>query len=605
MLTLEKKKSNKNYITLLFKNNKTNGKNFIFKASRQKLLLITLSLLLLNIQIGAAQISTKWTTSFPVVSSFSSPKVADLNQDGVKDIIIGASRENIYSIDGIIALNGKNGNILWSKPARNQIYGSPIFQDINGDGISDVFIGGRDAQLLALDGTNGTILWEFFPDILGNARDSGWYNFYLPQWIPDQNGDGFQDLIITNGGDATALTTDTIRPAGYLMVISGKNGQILQIDTMPDGKETYHSPLVVDFMNNGQLTVLFGSGGETIGGSYFSVDLNDFMNNGLQNATTLLSDTSKGYVAVPSLVDLNNDNVVDIVVPQLNSSLIVLDGVTKNIMWRYDNLGTEFYTSPTIGQFTGDATPDIFVIYYIGNWPFYQLTLRALIDGSTGQTVSVQHSQTYQMTGGVALDWDNDGFDEILFAKNYDTGFTTTHFKNRFQLHDFNDNTITNIGNERDGVNLFSMPLIVDLDNDQSLDLVFANNDNISHWYQPKGLTIHTWDLGFYRNQIAWSGYLGTASNGTYSPNYNVNIRFASPDFNLKVYPNPTRDRIHFETDNHKLWESITLFDAQGKMLKRVRNTNNILLEYYPSGIYFYKIEDKLGIATGKIIKYD
>ena len=126
----------------------------------------------------------------------------------------------------------------------------PIFQDINQDSIPDVFITGRDAQFYALNGKNGTTIWEFWPDNKGIATDSGWYNFYLPQWIPDQDQDGYLDIIVTNGGDASAPPPEKNRPPGYLMALSGKDGSILQVDTMKDGRETYHSPLLVDFFQN-------------------------------------------------------------------------------------------------------------------------------------------------------------------------------------------------------------------------------------------------------------------------------------------------------------------------------------------------------------------
>ena len=77
---------------------------------------------------------------------------------------------------------------------------APIFQDINSDAVNDVFISGRSGQLLAIDGTNGSLLWDYFP-YNTNPSDSGVYNFYNPQFIHDVDGDSYDDILISNGGD--------------------------------------------------------------------------------------------------------------------------------------------------------------------------------------------------------------------------------------------------------------------------------------------------------------------------------------------------------------------------------------------------------------------
>ena len=81
--------------------------------------------------------------------------------------------------------------------------GSAIFKDINSDRVPDVFIGGRSAQFHAIDGRSGSILWSYLeedyvsPDI---RTDTLLLNFFSPQFIPDQNGDGEEDLLTVFGG---------------------------------------------------------------------------------------------------------------------------------------------------------------------------------------------------------------------------------------------------------------------------------------------------------------------------------------------------------------------------------------------------------------------
>ena len=375
------------------------------------------SLCLMSQNIDAQALSLQWIFSADSASVFSSPKAIDLTRDNVKDIVFCAGIENKYSSYGIVALDGKTGTLLWKVPAHNQMYSTPIFQDINQDGVPDVFVSGRDAQFYALDGSSGDIIWRFWDHSNSSPKAQGWYNFYNPKWLPDLNQDGFQEILISNGGDATAFPNEKNRPAGYLMVIDGATGEIIAIDQMPDGKETYFSPIVFP-RETGTLHILFGSGGETIGGKLYLTTLNDLLQNDISNAQILLEDTCKGFIAPPSLVDINNDNQLDIIVPAFNERLVALDGKTFETIWQHKLEGYENYTSPTIGNFTSEMTPDIFYIAAKGNWPFYFGCKMIMLDGKSGEVVWEQDNNIQQLSSPNAFDWDKDGLDEVFFLNN-------------------------------------------------------------------------------------------------------------------------------------------------------------------------------------------
>ena len=219
---------------------------------------------------------SSWTQSIPHIGTYSSPRVTDLNRDGTKDIIIGLGQLEFNDIDtAVVALDGKDGEILWHLPGRDQMFGAASLADLNGDGIDDVVINGRSAELKAINGAGGDILWEYF--VPENPRDSarfhGLYNFYNAQFIPDQNGDQTPDIVISNGGDVLAAPDETDRPPGSLMVISGRDGELIAKAAMPDQKETYMSVVLHDLDNNGDLDIIFGTGGETIGGHLYRTTL--------------------------------------------------------------------------------------------------------------------------------------------------------------------------------------------------------------------------------------------------------------------------------------------------------------------------------------------
>lgn len=235
-----------------------------------------------------------WESNFPVIGSQSSPRAVDLNSDGVLDFVIGAGKnEYEYTALGILAINGLDGELLWTHETQDQVFGSATFLDINRDETPDVFIGGRGPYLKALDGKTGNLIWEFdtldhlHHPILQNAR----FNFYNSVTIPDQNGDGVNELLTSNGGNAKVAPNQTEgRFPGVLMVIDPVNGDILAADTMPDGGETYLSPLFIDQKESGVQQVLFGSGGETLSGNLYLANLRDLMGNNLSNAKPLVGE---------------------------------------------------------------------------------------------------------------------------------------------------------------------------------------------------------------------------------------------------------------------------------------------------------------------------
>lgn len=124
------------------------------------------SLLILGVQSISAQLDS-WQSFTDSIPTLSSPRSCDLNNDGIKDIITGGGTDGFASNHGVMALNGADGSVLWNRGSRNEVFGSAIFEDITNDGIKDVFITGRQAQLLAINGATGQLLWDHSCDDYG------------------------------------------------------------------------------------------------------------------------------------------------------------------------------------------------------------------------------------------------------------------------------------------------------------------------------------------------------------------------------------------------------------------------------------------------------
>lgn len=466
--------------------------------------------------------TASWTTYIDSIGTYSSARVVDLNNDQVLDIVLGAGgKEEIPCDSAVIALDGATGKILWAIPGINQFVGSAVFIDINNDAVKDVFIGGRWAQLAAIDGANGKIIWTFYPERKKtDGSDGGWYNFTTPQIIPDQDGDGFPDLIIANGGDARAEPFDTARPAGRLLVLSSRTGKILANVAVPDGKETYMS-VVCEIKNDGQISVLFGTGGETIGGHLYRTTLSDIMKGDISASKILAACDTKGFVSSPVLVDINNDGTRDVISNVADGSMLAIHGVTDSLLWQVQFPGTEAYTMPAIGLFNNDSIPDLFANFAIGSFPKLNYSIRFMVDGKTGKVQYQDTIPAFQYASAVAADLDGDGFDEAIVNQ---TVFKKTQFENLFYsevvVFDFVRNTKRVLGGNLPATNLASTPFVGDMDKDGILDIVCTAVEYRNAAYdlaQPLGLYVRRFVTGVkVKKGVNWGGFMGSEGMGVF-----------------------------------------------------------------------------------------
>jgi hypothetical protein len=460
-----------------------------------------------------------WEKSLKGIGIFSSPRISDVNHDSVGDIIIGVGREEFKACDSaVVALNGKNGHILWHVSASDHIFTSAIFRDINGDGVEDIFMGGRSAELMAIDGTSGKIMWRFDRK-QGRVR---WFNFYNGQFIADQDNDGIEDIIIANGGNVLAAPYETKhRHPGRLVIISGKSGKLISIATVPDGKETYMSPVLLR-RSDGDYDVLFGTGGETIGGGLYVTKLSDVLKGDITHAALLDRSTAKGYIGPPVWADINADGYADIVANAVEGKCIAIDGITHRVLWSVKLDSTEAYSAIAPGYFTGnDNIPDFFMTYAVGTWPDLGWSKQFMINGATGEIEFTDSLGSYQTSTPVVIDVDNDGTDEALMNVNVEVvdAVNRAEFRNAIMLVDFKGKEVLQLGDAFPGSNISSTPWIGDLDNDGLLDIVYCHGTNIRKTYSFTGIQVHRLATGIPAGKnIRWGAYMGSQYDAVFKP---------------------------------------------------------------------------------------
>jgi hypothetical protein len=461
-----------------------------------------------------------WSVTYNTIISYSSPKATDLNGDGIEDIVMGAGGEEWSATEaGVIAMDGANGEIIWTVPADNQIYGSATFIKINNDDIPDVIIGGRSAQLKAIDGKTGKVIWSFFDGRGQNAsKRAGWYNFSNAQIVLDQDGDKINDFIIANGGDATLPAELKDRPAGKLLLISSVTGKILAEDKMPDGRETYLSPVCLDCASNPNPKFIFGSGGETISGHLYITNLEKLKSKNLKESVIIDSTTTKGYEAPPVLIDINNDGVDDFVFNTSEGSTKVIDGENYKLIWSVKCDSAEVFSQPGVGNFYGnDNIPDIFVSYAKGAHPRYNGTEQWLIDGKNGKVVWKEKGRRFTYSSPLVADVNKDGIDEIIMNTVEDS-IIGNDMKPYYELkvYDFKNIKTFNIGKRWNGACFGSTPLMQDLDHDGFIDLIYSGSPAIVSEFPgkstflmpPLSISIHREKLNLPISHVKWGSYM-------------------------------------------------------------------------------------------------
>lgn len=468
-------------------------------------------------QSGAPAQPQSWSAKFGGMGTFSSPRIADLNGDGTGDVVLGAGREEFKACDSaILALDGATGKLLWHVAAKDQMFGSPSFMHINGDRTVDVLISGRSSEFFAINGKSGEILWKF-----EKKKNSGnWFNFYNPQMIPDQNQDGLNDILISNGGNVMAEPYETKkRHAGYLAVLSAWDGTVLAKAPMPDGKETYMSVVAHPSSDGKDYDIIFGTGGETLGGNLFVTKLSSVLKGDISNAVLLDSSPDKGYIGPAAWVDITGDSFPDIIANAVEGKLVAFNGKTHQMIWSVKIPNSEAYSSIAPGYFTSDTTPDFFVSYAIGRWPDLEWSKQFMVDGASGKIRYLDSLGFYQTSTPVVYDLDGNGIDEALLSVNihiYDD-------KNQRQLYnmivnlDFKTGEVNQFTDPLKGSNISSTPWIGDLDNDQLLDIVYCHGTNPKKSYTFDGMQVNRVATKIpVRGKIRWGSYMGTNYDGVF-----------------------------------------------------------------------------------------
>jgi outer membrane protein assembly factor BamB len=466
---------------------------------------------------------------FPVVTgdmmTSSSPNLADLDADGVRDIVFGTGVDRTRpvgrrlqfmgepAISGeVVAVSGATNRILWKVPNPRDAFTTPRFAQLNRDRIPDVIMGGREGVLTAYDGTNGRVIWRLLGDDVVETPFP--YYFLTPALIADVDADGIQDLIDTYGGNDTRSSGEA-RDSAYLMLISGATGTVLRTHVVPDRAESYSSPVVYR-RRDGSEWVVFGTGGETFPGAAYRAPVASLLTGDFPaRVEALVPRGRKGTIAPATILEIDGDGEPEIAISTFDGRLVIIDGATRQARWTQQSANEETYHAPAVVRMSnGDL--GLLLSRGIGAFPRYVGTVHRLLDARDGHVVYEFRDSNYPGGAPIAVDLTNDGIDELFFAS---IRFPSAHGARLYLLHLPTRRLIA-----RDLLtNLFGTPLVADVRRNGALELIAVSwiADTRGGPPNPPKMTwqLQRLDLSARApSHRTWAGYMGTTSDGVYRP---------------------------------------------------------------------------------------
>jgi pSer/pThr/pTyr-binding forkhead associated (FHA) protein/outer membrane protein assembly factor BamB len=398
-----------------------------------------------------------------------SPAMADVNNDGVNDIVFFDPAGQLSAFDG------KTGQSVW-KAAEifNSGKSSPAIEDVNGDGIPDIIAVSDSSTLYIIDGKSGS---EILKETLGGNVSE------LSPAARDLNGDGKTDIVVASEDGMI-----------HFIYSAGFPGLKEKFTEFLDGP-IYASPVIVNSDQISPVVVIC-----SYNGSAYVMD----GKSRTKRTLNLTEKTGKAHMmtAPPAVGDINNDGMPEIVVvsnvPQYLSAISLSD---FKVLWTYfvepvPAEGLKHTSSPIVADVTGDGKGE--VVFFSSNEKMY------ILKGDTGYPsgellLKYDLPDCKRIIGAPAkYDLNKDNIDEILVGgeKGYlyvlSPAIDAGDVKVLEQIQ-FNGAPIT------------SSPVIGDLDGDGMLDIVYAD---ITNSFKKMRTNVKN-----FKNAVIWQSYLGNAEH--------------------------------------------------------------------------------------------
>lgn len=356
----------------------------------------------------------------------------DIDKDERPDLFVGDSsgRIHLYRNEGSIS----DSNFVLITDFFDDIDvgtgAAPTFSDLNNDGAADLLIGSYENGIHFYQHDETSTSHFSFVDILrdvsGEIINHGYWGV-RPAFV-DIDNDGDKDLFV--GSTENALIF-------YRNVGSSSTYQFTLEDSAyisPPNLIDFITPVFVDIDNDSDFDLFFGSNH-----GYVSF----YLNEGTPSAPDFQLVTHKlpldfidvGFYSVPSLIDIDADNDLDLFVGSRDRQLHFYENIDSSFHWRSDSfLPDNVGYFPAWGDLDNDGDYDLILGRFGGNWELYHYRN----DGSASEPDFVPMGKLANAGGTfkdvlhpslIDIDGDND-LDLLVKTRDLESQFNIVVFRN-------------------------------------------------------------------------------------------------------------------------------------------------------------------------------
>jgi outer membrane protein assembly factor BamB len=174
-------------------------------------------------------------------------------------------------LGGVLALNGKTGGTIWTHWTAHAIFSVDCNEDLTNDKIKDCIISGRGGILQAINGQDGSNIWEIpIQNPTTSSEQQTILDVYDARFMVDIDGDSIGDVIASH-----AIQLNDIRTSNVL-IISGRSGNVIRSINLPDSEQLFIAPQIMVHPDGENIFILATSSQQEAGGLYIVSQANIF-----------------------------------------------------------------------------------------------------------------------------------------------------------------------------------------------------------------------------------------------------------------------------------------------------------------------------------------